>query len=448
MAATARLAALRILRTVHSHRSDLASALERERRRISDARDRALATELSFGTIRWRAALDHVIAWAGHRCIDEFDATVLDILRMAAYQLLHLDRIPAAAAVDDAVDLCRREGHPRATGAVNAILRRISRERGRLPMPGPGEPLAYLSVTWSHPQWLVARWVARMGYEAALEWVRFNNAPAPLTLRVNTLATARESLAARLFDAGVSTRACRFAPDGLIVESGHPLASPPAGEGLFLAQDEASQLVGDFAAALPGERVLDACAAPGGKAIQLASAIGARGFLVAGDVRPRRVRLLRETLAAARVNGAAIVRHDLLSRLPFGPVFDGVVVDAPCSGLGAIRRDPDVRWRRSEGELALFAERQLRMLAEASRCVRPGGWLVYATCSSEPEENESVVGAFLSARPAFEIEDPRSRRAPPGPGIEACLDERGCLRTTPHQHGLEAFFAARLRRRS
>jgi len=448
MPAPARLVTLRVLRALRGRGGDLASVLERERRSLPDARDRALVTEIAIGAVRWRAALDHVIAWAGERRIDEFDAAVLDILRISAFQLLHLDRVPAAAAVDDAVDLCRLEGHPRAAGAVNAILRRISRERARLPMPGPEEPLAYLSVTWSHPQWLAARWIARLGIEHAVSWVRFNNAPAPLTLRANTLRTSRDALAAALLSAGVATHPCRFAPDGLIIDSGQPLETPLAREGLFLAQDEASQLVGVFAAPAAAGRVLDACAAPGGKAVQFASAAGPRGFVVAGDVRPRRVHLLRETLVAARADRTAIVRHDLLDGLPFGPVFDCVVVDAPCSSLGTIRRDPDIRWTREPGDLAWFAARQLRMITAASRGVRPGGYLVYATCSSEPEENDEVVDAFLAGTPEFSLEPPAQDPALPACGVAECLDARGCLRTTPHQHGLEAFFAARLRRRS
>ena len=448
MAAIARVAALQSLQQLRTGPAELAAVLERERRRLADPRDRALATEIVLGTTRWRAALDCAIAWAGGRSVEEFDAVVLDVLRMTAYQLLHLDRVPAAAAVDDAVDLCRQKGHPRAARAVNAVLRRISRERARLPLPTPDDPLACLSVTWSHPSWLAARWLARMGFDTALEWVRFNNSPAPLTLRANTLVATPESLAAALGRAGVVTRPCRFARDGLVVESGHPLGTSLAAEGMFVAQDEASQLVGAFAACSAHGRVLDACASPGGKTIQLASALGGRGFLVAGELRPRRIRLLRETLAAARLGAIAVIRHDLLGGLPFGPVFDCVVVDAPCSSLGTIRRDPDVRWVRHEGDLASFAGRQRRMLASAASGVGPGGCLVYATCSSEPEENEDVVDAFLALVRDFTLEDPRAANAPIDPGLGACLDAHGCLRTTPHQHGLGAFFAARLRRRS
>lgn len=447
MAAIARIVALDTLRHVHAGRTDLASALERGRARLSDERDQALAAEISLGTLRWQAALDHAIAWAGERDVEAFDADVLDILRLSTYQLLHLDRVPASAAVNDAVSLTRQRGHARAAGAVNAILRRISRGRSDIPWPPPSDPIGYLSTTWSHPAWLAARWLGRYGFDAALEWARFNNAPAPLTLRANTLLTTRDDLAERLAREGVKTRPCSYAPDGLVVESGRPLSSSLAAGGAFLAQDEASQLVGAFAAPAAGSRVADACAAPGGKTVQLAAAIGADGLLVAGDLRDRRVRLLRRTLRAARITSVHVVVHDLLGGMPFGPVFDCVLVDAPCSSLGTIRRDPDIRWSRREGDLPVLAARQARMIDEASRAVRPGGQLVYATCSSEPEENEAVVDAFLGRHPAFVLDDPRGGDGRLPGGVAACLDDRGCLRTLPHVHALEAFFAARLTRR-
>ena len=446
MAAPARVAACDTLRRVRSGTADLASALERSRAGLADERDQALAAEITLGTLRWRAALDHAIAWAGNRAADAFDADVLDILRLSAYQLLHLDRVPASAAVSDAVTLARQQGHARAAGAVNAILRRISRQRSQLPMPDASDARGFLSVTWSHPAWLAQRWLDRYGFDAALAWVRFNNTAAPLTLRANTLATTRDTLAEQLERHGVRTRPCAYAPDGLVVDSGRPFATAEWKEGRFLAQDEASQLVGAFAAPMPGSCALDACAAPGGKTVQLAAALGG-GFLVAADRRSRRLRLLRQTLRSAGVAQARLVCHDLLDALPFGPAFDCVLVDAPCSGLGTLRREPDIKWSRREHDLPALADRQGRMLDSASRGVRAGGVLVYATCSSEPEENDNVVDAFLDRHPGFTLEDPRATGAALAAGVAACLDGRGCLRTLPHRHALEAFFAARLRRR-
>jgi len=446
MIAPARTTALRALRRAGEGDTDLAAALDWSRRDLADDRDRALAAEIVIGTLRWRGALDHAIGWAGDRAVDAFDGGVLDILRLSAYQLLHLDRVPASAVVDDAVSLCRLEGHTRATGAVNAILRRISRDRRRLPWPAEDDPVAHLSVTWSHPAWLIIRWIARLGFDTARAWVRFNNAPAPITLRVNTRRTSSAELGVALRAAGVHTHPCFFAPDGLVVDEGNPLRTPLARKGLFAAQDEASQLVGAFAAPAPNARVVDACASPGGKAAQLAAALCGTGLLVACDVRPRRVRLLRALLRDARVDGVAIVQHDLLQGAPFRNV-DTMLVDAPCSGLGTIRRDPDIKWKRRPEDLAVFAARQVRMLSQAAPAIGQGGTLIYSTCSSEPEENEDVVRAFLEAHPDFVLEDPRTDSPNVAPSVGPCLDQAGCLRTSPATHGLEAFFAARLRRR-
>jgi 16S rRNA (cytosine967-C5)-methyltransferase len=231
------------------------------------------------------------------------------------------------------------------------------------------------------------------------------------------------------------------------VEDGNPLRTPLAREGLFAIQDEASQLVGAFTAPAPHTRVVDACAAPGGKATQLSAALGASGLLVACDVRDRRIRLLRTQLRDARVERVAIVQHDLMHGAPFRNV-DTMLVDAPCTGLGTIRRDPDIRWKRRPEDLPAHAARQSRMLDHAAVAIRPGGLLVYSTCSSEPEENEQVVGAFLERHPSFDVEDPRQGRAAVPPSLVPCLDQSGCLRTSPSEHGLEAFFAARLRRRA
>lgn len=445
MLAPARRAVHAVLRAIHSQRVDLATALERERRKMADDRDRALATDIVLGTLRSRAALDHLIAWAGRRSADDFDPDVLDVLRAGTYQLLHLDRVPASAAVNDAVDLTKAIGRRSASGAVNAILRAIARNRQRLPLPGPGDGLDYLSVTLSHPRWLVERWTGRLGLDRALAWITFNNEPPPLVIRANRLHTTREDVAARLADAGIESEPARFAPDGLVVRASLPRVAPALPPSWFTAQDESSQLVGAYVAPTPASRVLDACAAPGSKTTQLAAGMQNRGVLVATDLRPRRLRALGAMLRQSGAQ-AHVVQGDAAAGLPFDGAFDIVLVDAPCSSLGTIRRDPDIRWRRTEDELGTYAERQRRILAGAARTVRAGGLLVYSTCSSEPEENVEVVDAFLASAPGFAIEDPvRTIREVPA-SLHPCLDHRGCLQTEPDRHGLEPFFAARLRR--
>jgi 16S rRNA (cytosine967-C5)-methyltransferase len=448
MIAPARRAAYEVLRAVTSGRADLPTALARARTRLDDERDRALAGEITTGTLRWMGAFDHVIAAFTTRPLARLDPEVLDILRLSAFQLLHLDRIPASAAVNDAVSLTRKAGKASAAGLVNALLRRIAREREALPLPPrPGDPaadrdaaLAYLSVTLSHPAWLVERWLDRYGFEATEAWVRFDNAPAALTLRANGLMTSRDDLAAALAAHGVETEPARAAPNGLLVRAGNPLLTPLAGTGRFVVQDEASQLVARFAAPEDGAVVLDACASPGGKATAMAAMMRDGGRIIACDVRERRVGLLAEAVAASGASNIRVVQADVARPLPFGQVFDLVLLDAPCSGLGTLRRDPEIRWRRTPDELPRLAAVQHAMLRQAADVLKPGGRLVYATCSSEPDENETVVARLLD-------EDARMAPAPPEDFPEPLDRFRtpgGHFRTLPFRDGLEAFFAAML----
>jgi 16S rRNA (cytosine967-C5)-methyltransferase len=449
MMAPARWAAYETLRAVTAGRLDLPAALARVRAGLPDARDRALAGEITTGTLRLLAAHDHVIAAFVRGGLARLDPEVLDILRLSAHQLLHLERVPSRAVVDDAVEMTRRAGKTSAAGLVNAVLRRIDRERATLPLPrrpsdagaNRAAALDYLATTLSHPRWLVERWLQRHGFEFTERWAAFDNAPAPLTLRVNTLRIQASALARELRERGIDTRPARVAPDALIVTAGNPLSTDLAASGLFLVQDEASQLVGLAADAHPGERVLDACASPGGKTLQMAASMDDRGVLVATDLRGRRVDLLRATVRTMGARSVRVARVDLRRALPFGAIFDRVIVDAPCSGLGTIRRDPDIRWRRREEDLDVFAGAQLEMLLQAALVVRPGGRLLYSTCSSEPEENDDVVARFLAADRRFAEAGVDVRLADPAVSV---VGADGRLRTLPPEHGLEAFFAAML----
>ena len=451
MISPARIAAFEILSAVSAGSADLPTAIAFARNSLRDDRDRALAAEIASGVQRWRAALDHLIVQFSKRDISRLDPEVVEILRLSAYQLLHLTRVPASAVVDDAVNLTGRAGKRSASGFVNAVLRTISRRRESLPLPArPANPsdreavLDYFSITLSHPRWLAARWLDRFGFEAAEAWQSFNNSPASLTLRANRLRTTPQELTARLAEDAVKVHPATYAPDGLIVDEGYPLRGAGLDQGWFVVQDEASQLVPLLAGEQVAASVLDTCASPGGKTTALSAAMGGKGLLVACDVRERRVDLLRRTVAAAGASNVRIVQADLLKPLPFASTFDCVLVDAPCSGLGTLRRDPDIRWRRREGDLVTFAAAELTMVQQAAERVAPGGRLIYATCSSEPEENEGVADAFLATTPAFE---PVSARGAHPLLADALIDTRGHLRTEPHQHGLEAFFGAVFERR-
>jgi 16S rRNA (cytosine967-C5)-methyltransferase len=444
MIAPARSAAYQILTAVSTGRADLPAAIVHARSSLHDERDRALAAEISTGVQRWRDALDHLIVTYAKRPLKRLDPEIVEILRIGAFQLLHLTRVPASAIVDDAVKLARRVGKGSASGFVNALLRTISRNRTALPLPArpidvsdTAAALDYLSVTLSHPRWLAARWLHRYGFERAEQWALFNNQPAALTLRANRIHTTPAALSAALAAHEVIVHAGRFAPDALIVDDGHPLRDPGVASGGFVVQDEASQLVNLLAGPSPGARLLDTCASPGGKTTAFASTTS--GLVIACDVRPRRMALLARTVAAAGASNVRLVQADATRPLPFSASFSCVVVDAPCSGLGTLRRDPDIKWRRREADLEPLAAAERQMLRNAAQVVAPAGRLVYATCSSEPEENEQVVDAFLRDSPEF-IRISAADAHPAMPG--EVVDDRGHLRTTPPDHGLEAFFGA------
>jgi 16S rRNA (cytosine967-C5)-methyltransferase len=446
--APARRAAFHALVAIDADRADLPGALATSRASLSDDRDRALTATIVTGTLRWQRALDHLIEHFAKRPLTKVDPQVLSILRLSLFQLLHLDRVPAAAVVDDAVSLTRAARKSSASGFVNAVLRSMLRQRHKLPLPArPRDPtdrdaaLAYLGVTFSHPAWLVERWTTRYSFEQVERWVQFNNDAAPLTLRANTLRVTREQLQERLSHHDVETTDTRYAPDGVVVTAGNPLRT--AEDESFFVQDEASQLVPLVMDARPGERILDLCASPGGKTVALAAAMHDSGTLVACDVRAGRLSLLSDTIARSGAHHVRIVHVPAHGPLPFARTFDRVLVDAPCSGLGTIRRDPDIRWRRTASELPRLAEQQVDLLMRGANTVRPGGRLVYATCSSEPEENDSVVNTFLERMP-FDRLDLRNEL----PGLlQSLLDDQGALRPLPFAHGLEAFFATAMVRR-
>ena len=450
MTSPARAAAFRALEDVAANHRDLPTALVESRRRVTDERDRSLAAAIVHGTLRWQRAFDYLVERVSARPLDALDQSVLTILRLSLYQILHLDRVPAAAVVDDAVNLTRAAGKKSAAGFVNAVLRSTLRQRRSLPFPArPADPAdreaaqSYLGITWSHPEWLATRWFDRVGFTQAEKWVQFNNEAAPLTLSVNRLRATRAEVRSALRLEGIETEETSLSPHGLRVVTGNPLRQGT--HDLFLVQDESSQLVPLAVDARPGERTLDLCAAPGGKTVIMSGDMNDTGVLAACDVRTRRVALLRETIRQAGCTHVHPVHVPSTGALPFTETFDRVLVDAPCSGLGTVRRDPDIKWRRHADDLPALADRQLTLLRRAAAVVRPGGRLVYATCSSEPDENEMVVDRFLEAETAFHLVDlRRDGRAELAP----VLDERGMLRTLPFVHGLEAFFAAALQRDS
>lgn len=399
--------------------------------------EQALATRLVFGTLAWQGRLDfHLDGLLRTTPVARLDPPVRAALRLGLYQLLFLARVPAYAAVGASVDLARVAGRG-ATGLVNAVLRRAAaaREAG-LPLPDSAtNPILRLAVEWSHPAWLVARWASELGTEGLPALLAADNAQAPTVVRANRGRTTRAALAAELATAGIAASPCRFAPDGLALEGGGARLRGLAAwrEGRLAFQGEASQLVVALLGLAPGSVLLDACAAPGGKATYAAEH-GAK--VTALDRRAGGVRRLAGEAARLGLHLRAVAGD--ARRPPLRGPFDAVLVDAPCSGLGTLRRHPELRWRRRPEDVARLAGLQQEILAGVAPLVRPGGVLVYAVCTLTHEETAGAVDAFRTAHPRFALEDAA------GP-LPVAVTAGPFLRTLPHRQGLDGFFAARLR---
>ncbi|MDR7418019.1 MAG: 16S rRNA (cytosine(967)-C(5))-methyltransferase RsmB [Armatimonadota bacterium] len=417
-----------------------------DRAHLSEA-DRSLATAITLGVLRHRARLDVALGRVLQRSLADLPVAIRTILRMGAFQLLCLTRVPAPAAVSESVALARRHGHVGTARLVNAVLRRLAVEGAPPPPDAATDPVGHLAVVYSHPRWLVERWMARWGVEGTQALAAANVAPAPSTLRVNTLVLAPGAALVAARTRGIEAEP-GLLPEALRVHGSLAQRLPLIDEGLAVIQDEGAMLVARALDPQPDGTVIDACAGLGGKTTHLAALMGNRGRVIACDVHPRKLQALAER--AARMRATCIEAHHLDARdigRQWPRAADAVLVDAPCSGLGTIRRRPEIKWRVTEAALVRHAEAQTAILAGASGAVRPGGTLVYSVCSLEPEEGPAVVEAFLARHPEFARDElpqafPRVLNGSP-------LEETrpGEVYLWPHRHDTDGFYIARLRRR-
>lgn len=419
--------------------------LDRAQRSFPDPRDRAFLTELVMGTLRRRGILDFTLSSHLARPVEKTDAFARNALRLGAYQLLYT-RAPDRAAIFETVQAVKKARGEKVAGVVNAVLRQVVRA-GKVPALPAAEGTERLAVTFSAPLALASALSLSLGENEAAAFLAASLEKPPFVVRANPFRVARDDLFARLSRAGMAPSPCRYAPDGIALsEPAGVHADPGFRKGEYLVMDEGAQLIAPLLAPSGGEEVLDTCAAPGGKTTHLASLAGGKARIVAADVSAGRLRLLRETVSRTGAAGVATRLHDFLA----GPLpkdagaFDKVLVDAPCTGMGVIRRNPDAKWRfRPEGPEEM-ARLQGAILDNAWASLRPGGLLVYCTCTPFGEENEEVVGSFLGRHV-----DARAHREGvrgwPGPGD--AWTAKGFLLLSPHRHGTDGFFAALVRKK-
>ncbi|MFA5027831.1 MAG: 16S rRNA (cytosine(967)-C(5))-methyltransferase RsmB [Candidatus Methylomirabilota bacterium] len=405
--------------------------------------DRALATHLVYGVLRWRGRLDWILAQALDRPLTAVEPRVRDLLRLGVYQLTALDRIPAFAAVDETVSLARAAGAARSAGFVNAVLRGVAR---RIPIPDPPpaeDPVGYWGSAGSHPAWLAARWITRLGPEEAGRLMAANNQIPPLTLALTPGRLEAAALRRALERVAREVTPGRLNPAVFaVLGGGAPAELPGYAEGHFIPMDEAGTLPVLALDLAPGLRVLDACAGGGGKSALIAAELGADGLVSAVDASPRAIRRLES--AAARLRLPAL-RTEVGDARTLGARYPGafprVLLDAPCTGLGTLRRRPEIKWRRGLADIARAALLQGELLRGVAGAVAPGGLLVYSTCSLEPEETEAVIAGFLADHPQFRP------AGPPAAGLRALAEPgTGFLRSWPQRTGTDGFFIARLTR--
>lgn len=398
-------------------------------------RERRWAHELAYGVLRRRAWLDSLLADLVRGGLARLDADLRDLLRAGAYQLLEMYSVPAYAAIAQTVELAKHRHGVGASRLVNAVLRNLDRQRHESPKPLPRDPIEALVLTHSHPRWLVERWITRFGKDEAVALLAANNAE-PLTY-LRPYNVVREQLESALEADGIRVADAPLVRNSVTLPPGASIGDLRAFRaGQFFVQDPAATLVTEYAAFVPGSVVADLCAAPGGKALELARSAER---VVATDRSPSRLSRLADSLRRLEARGIDLVVMD--ATRPSLREMDGVLLDAPCSGTGTFRRHPDTRWRIRPKEITRLAAQQVALLDAAARIVRPGGLLVYSTCSLETEENDQPVEQFLATHREFTLEPP------PAGVVPAEVLSDGLLRVFPHRHGTDGAFAARLRRR-
>lgn len=412
--------------------------------------DRSFITELVYGTIRMQGTIDHILSLFIKKSLASIPAWILLILRMGVYQIIFLDKVPDRAAVNESVNLAKKYGHAGTVKFVNGVLRNVARGRDDLSYPSlEKDPVGHISALYSHPRWMVERWLSQFGREETINLCAWNNTSPQVTIRTNTLKIIRDDLILRLENEGAKCFPGRYLAESIILEGVVSLGSLPSyREGLFQVQDEGSMIVAHVLNPQPGSKMMDACAAPGGKTTHAAQLMKNQGIIKAFDIYPHKLALVEESCKRLGISIVETEEADA-AKLPesLNQWADFCLVDAPCSGLGVLRRRPDARWKKEAKDIDELVKIQKNILASAAKTVSPGGVLVYSTCTITSAENQSIVDWFLKNHEDFAL-DPISNFAEFNLGGE---DEKqaasGIIQLLPHIHGTDGLFIARMRKR-
>jgi len=406
--------------------------------------DRSFLTELTYGVLRWRGKLDWVIRHFSRIPFEKIESGILNILRLGLYQILFLSKTPSSAAVNESVELAKKIRGKGGAAFVNAILRSVLRVKGQVSYPKMDEdPTVHISAVESHPLWLVRRWAEEVGLEETMRICAFDNKISPLTLRTNTLKIEREELIEKLEEKGLRPIRSSFSKEGILLDNPPPTSELPfLKAGLYILQDEASQLVTSILDPKPGERILDACAAPGGKTTHIAQKMENKGEIYALDLTREKLNRVEKLCRSLGIGIVKTVKGDASRPMPNlrGLKFDRILADVPCSGFGTLRRNPDLKWRRTEEDITRLSVLQSSILQNLAAYAKEGGVLVYSTCTVFHEENEDVVEKFLTEHPEYKLD----RIGDILPERCRCFIKSGYFKTFPPKAEMDGFFVARM----
>ncbi|KNZ68735.1 sun protein [Thermincola ferriacetica] len=412
-----------------------------------EKKDRAFITELVYGTLKRLNTLDWIAGRFVSRPLDSLTPWIRNIIRMGIYQIFFMDKVPNSAACNESVNLARKFGHQGTVKFVNGVLRNVVRHKDRLKWPDKdAEPVEYLSIHYSHPTWMVSLWLEEFGFEETEKLCRANNETPPNSIRTNTLKISRDELIGVLAGEGVECRKGEFAPETINISGFKSIASLKShAQGLYLVQDESSTMVGHIVAPKPGSKVIDACSAPGGKTTHLAQLMNNQGRILAGDIHQHKMGLIKENCSRLGIN---IIEPALVDARELHKEYkewaDFVLVDAPCSGLGVLRRRPELRWRKTVNRFNELTALQMAILRSAAQCVKAGGVLVYSTCTVNRRENLDLVRSFLENAPEFRLDSLLPLFPDTCDRTKFPTAAEGYIQFLPHVHGTDGFFAARM----